>query len=218
MTVITLSAPWQFALPVLCLCHVLLWFVARQLRSYVAHLSGVMACCPQTLALWVMVHAGVMALYCLAPAGIWPRCGALLFCLFIFRLTLTDQLTGLLPREMTVSCLGAGLLFALEQGILPLHLAAATIIWLALMSWRMTGFWFVRREVLGLGDVWMGSALGAWLGLMPALYAVLAGVCGFTVWLTLAGLTHRGGPVGPWLGFSALASMLFTLYQPVVIW
>ncbi len=106
MTVITLSAPWQFALPVLCLCHALLWLVARQLRRYVAHLSGFTACCPQTLALRVMVHAGVMTLYCLAPAEIGQRCGALLFCLFIFRLTLTDQLTGLLPREMTVSCLG----------------------------------------------------------------------------------------------------------------
>lgn len=211
MTVISFSVPWQLGVPVLAGCHLLLWLTASELR---AELGG--RRCPDTVAVWVMSHACLMMVCWMAPSGIWSTSCAMLFCVFIFRLTLVDQLTGLLPREMTVSCLAGGLLYAAGSGALAGHGVAALLIWYVLFAWRRVGYFRNGREMLGLGDVWIGSAMGAWLGFQPALYAIVAGTSAFLVWLCLS---HReGGPMGPWLGGSALLAMILSLYQPEFVW
>lgn len=195
----------------------LLWLVRDELRAGLVRLSGGDASLSSvTETLWIVSHSGVMSLYWLADAGLWPTCCALLFCVFVFRLTLTDQLTGYLPREMTLSFLAAGLLVAGAEGTLLRHASAALIVWSCLMMWRCASYCLTGQETLGLGDVWLGGALGAWLGLLPALYVTAAGAGGFFLWLMLSRRT--GGPMGPWLGYSALGAMLLPLYQTDVMW
>lgn len=213
MTIVSLSVPWQFGLPVLAGCHLMLWFIATGLKP----LLGT-RWCPDTIAIWVMSHACLMMVCWMAQSGVWSICGAMLFCVFIFRLSLVDQLTGLLPRDMTVSCLASGLLYAagIGAGALAGHSFAALLIWCVLFAWRRVGYFRNGREMLGLGDVWIGSAMGAWLGFQSALYAIAAGTSAFLVWLFLS---HReGGPMGPWLGGSALAAMILSLYKPEFVW
>jgi prepilin signal peptidase PulO-like enzyme (type II secretory pathway) len=77
------------------------------------------------------------------------------------------------------------------------------------------GRWRQGRKTLGLGDVWIGSALGAWLGLLPALYAIALGAGGFT-WLSFS--RSAGGPMGPWLGGSAMIAMIVLLFKPELMW
>lgn len=195
----------------------LLWLVRDELRAGLAQLSGEDAChSSMTETLWIVSHTGVMSLYWFAGAGLWPTCCALLFCVFVFRLTLTDQLTGYLPRDMTLSFMAAGLLVAGAEGTLLRHAGAALVVWGCLMMWRCAGYCLTGKETLGLGDVWLGGALGAWLSLLPALYVTVMGAGGFFIWLMLSRRT--GGPMGPWLGYSALGAMLIPLYQTDVMW
>jgi amino acid transporter len=72
-----------------------------------------------------------------------------------------------------------------------------------------------REETLGLGDVWIGSALGAWLGLLPALYAIALGAGGFYLVILFP---QRRGPMGPWLGGSAMIAMIVLLFKPELMW
>ncbi|MBJ9136055.1 prepilin peptidase [Citrobacter farmeri] len=197
------------------LCFVLLMLVRDELRAGLARLNAdVERHASMTENFWIATHTGVMSLYWFAEAGLWPTCTALLFCVFVFRLTLIDQLTGYLPREMTLSFLVAGLLVAGAEGALLRHAGAALTIWICLMIWRLAGYRLAGQETLGMGDVWLGGALGAWLGLLPALYVTAAGAGGFFIWLMLS--RRAGGPMGPWLGYSALGAMLILLYQPVM--
>lgn len=197
----------------------LLWLARDGVRAELVRLTGEDgSASPLAETLWIVFHAWVMSLYWLAEAGLWPTCCALLFCVFVFRLTLTDQLTGYLPREMTVSFLVAGLLVAVAEGTLLRHAGAALALWSLMMAWRQAGHYLAGHETLGMGDVWLAGALGAWLGLLPALYVTASGTGGFFLWLMLS--RRAGGPVGPWLGYSALGAMLVLLYQPVteVMW
>lgn len=197
------------------LCFVLLMLVRDELRAGLARLSADDEChASMTETFWIATHTGMMSLYWFAESGLWPTCTALLFCVFVFRLTLIDQLTGYLPREMTLSFLVAGLLVAGAEGALLRHAGAALTIWSCLMMWRLAGYRLTGQETLGMGDVWLGGALGAWLGLLPALYVTAAGAGGFFIWLMLS--RRAGGPMGPWLGYSALGAMLILLYQPVM--
>lgn len=197
------------------LFFVLLLLVRDELRAELARLSGDderHASVTETF--WIATHTGVMSLYWFAEAGLWPTCTALLFCVFVFRLTLVDQLTGYLPREMTLSFLVAGLLVAGAEGALLRHAGAALTVWSCLMMWRLAGYRLAGQETLGMGDVWLGGALGAWLGLLPALYVTAAGAGGFFIWLMFS--RRAGGPMGPWFGYSALGAMLIPLYQTVM--
>lgn len=197
------------------LFFVLLLLVRDELRAELARLRGDdERHTSVTETFWIATHTGVMSLYWLSEAGLWPTCCALFFGVFVFRLTLTDQLTGYLPREMTLSFLMAGLLVAAADGTLSGHAGAGLIVWFCLMTWRLAGYRLTGRETLGMGDVWLGGALGAWLGLLPALYATAVGAGGFFIWLMLS--RRAGGPMGPWLGYSALGAMLFPLYQTVM--
>lgn len=203
--------PLPFWVLVLAACHFLLWLVAGDINKdrYGRKQNGMVM-------IWVIAHACMMTVCWMAPTGLWLKCSAMLFCVFIFRLSLVDQLTGLLPREMTVSCLTGGLLFAAGIDVFPAHLAAATIIWCVLFAWRTATHWLHDEEMLGLGDVWTGSALGAWLGLMPALYAIALGAGGFYIWLSCS--RSSGGPMGPWLGGSAMLAMVVLLFKPELMW
>ncbi|WGC20687.1 A24 family peptidase [Enterobacter ludwigii] len=190
----------------------LLWLVRDDLRTELARLSGDDEWhSSMTETLWIVTHSGVMSLYWLAEAGLWSTCSALLFCVFVFRLTLIDQLTGYLPREMTLSFLAAGLLVASAEGTLLRHAGSALTVWCCLMLWRLVGYRLAGQETLGMGDVWLGGALGAWLGLLPALYVTAVGAGGFFIWLMLS--RRAGGPMGPWFGYCALGAMLIPLYQ-----
>ncbi|HEY2454470.1 MAG TPA: prepilin peptidase [Scandinavium sp.] len=218
MSVLWFCAPWPFALPAFCIFLLVLWYFAQRLALDIFVVTGIQVQ-PQaaTQALWVMIFSAVMTLCVMSPATTWLQCSALLFCVFIFRLSLSDVLTGFLPRVMTVSCLLAGLCFAAGCAAFVRHLEAAALIASLLWVLRATGRRFASREMLGLGDVWMGSALGGWLG-WPALYAVLSGGALFAVWSILAGRTENGGPLGPWLGGGAIGVLLNMLYQPVLMW
>ena len=152
-------------------------------------------------------------------------------------LTITDVRERILPDEVNFFGLGAGLLFSLfskpidgtalwlanrwfdfpppqmalsfADGVLG-AIAGSGLLWLVAEGYfRLRG-----REGMGLGDVKMMAAIGAFLGLKRTLMTVLAGsLLGSVIGICLIALTKKGRdyelPFGTFLGAGALLVLFF---------
>lgn len=217
--------PWPanacLAVPFFVLSLLILTTMARQVRLYIISdlplPDGAGYSCKSRGT--VVLHSFLLTLIFLSDRG-YTTLGSAAFCLFIFRLSLTDLISGFLPREWTVACLVAGLLYALGQGELPGHVFSALFFWLLFAGVRQTVLLTKGVETLGLGDAWLAAAVMAWLGWDSGLVALGAGMACFVAWHLLPDPERpvKGGPLGPWLGYSALLITLFSLWQPAVVW
>lgn len=119
----------------------------------------------------------------------------------LLALAFIDLDTWLLPNVLTRPLLALGLL-ASAAGLS----AAPSLRWSAYGAGvgfavfglvLVVGRWVFRREALGMGDVWLLAALGAWLGLSALLPVVLfASIQGSIVGLALIAL-GKGQPGPP---------------------
>jgi len=83
----------------------------------------------------------------------------------------------------------------------------AGAIWLV----RIIGFWVLRQEAMGFGDVVLMGMIGSVIGWQPVMVVfflapMLAVVAAAAAWLTRR---HREIPYGPWLSIAALLLLLF---------
>lgn len=227
MTLLTLSMPWQFAAGLFPLFLLLLCLMAARIRTGLGlSLSPSVTVnqeATEAAVCWLFATAATLAM--LSPLS--ARLPAFFFILFLFRLTLTDALTGLLPRSVTVSCLMAGLMASLwrplsqapESALSALlsHLAAAITMLAITSGLRYLSLLKGGRENPAMGDVWMSGAVCAWLG-FSGYHAVGIGVLLFTLWQLQSRRAPEGGPFGPWLAAGAVIVTLFQLYQPLITW
>jgi leader peptidase (prepilin peptidase) / N-methyltransferase len=108
----------------------------------------------------------------------------------LLALTFIDVDTWTLPHVITIPLLAAGILLSAlhvtHAGTLPNSLAGAAAGWLGFAAVAFLGERLLKKEALGFGDVWLLSAIGAWLGL-PALLPVvlLASLQGTVVGIAL---------------------------------
>nr|WP_312026217.1 A24 family peptidase [Yersinia enterocolitica] len=138
-----------------------------------------------------------------------PLLAALLLSWTLIALTMIDIDHLLLPDNLTLPLLWAGLLFHLFDDTLPLSDAVIGAVSGYLILWSLYwAFWWVtRREVLGYGDFKLLAALGAWLGWMalPSLL-LTASLTGIAFALIFRLLRKRplntALPFGPFLAFS----------------
>lgn len=142
--------------------------------------------------------------------------GALVFVWALLALTVIDIDTQLLPDDITLPLLWAGLVFNLTGTFAPLPEAvigaAAGYMSLWLVYWLFkiaTG-----KEGMGFGDFKLLAAIGAWVGwkLLP-LVILLSSLVGALVGVALI-LTRRHGratpiPFGPYLAAAGLIAMLW---------
>lgn len=222
MTLLTLSMPWPTLIIIFPLCICIFSAMASLVRLYLMSSNNGRE--------WVKVFstpappgitwlfAAAAACMIMSPAPALERLMAVLFGLFLFRMTLNDAMTGFLPREMTVSCLIAGLVSALAVPAFWGHLFSAATALAVFAVWRYATFRMHGRECLGLGDVWLAGAVAAWLGGPEGLSALLAGVIFFVLWQLLVRRVSEGGPMGPWLCTGAILVTLTRLYQPLITW
>ncbi|EKN4036021.1 prepilin peptidase [Yersinia enterocolitica] len=222
MTIITLALPWLFAPPLFLLALRLLEPITRQVSLFLNshHFSSTFRQQSATLLRYQWLHAAVMTVMAVAPfeGQIFSNMTSVLFVPFIYRLSLTDRLSGWLPQEFTWSCLAAGLFTALGNGEFLSQCMTAIALLLLCGSVRIISGHYTKRELLGLGDVWFTAALGAWLGWPLALLAIGVGLCGFILWHLMSGDVETGGPLGPWLGHAALLAMIVKVYDPLLMW
>jgi leader peptidase (prepilin peptidase)/N-methyltransferase len=186
----------------------------------------------------VELLTGILFLACYLVFG--PSVEALKWAVFsalLVVLTITDLRERILPDEVNFFGLGAGLLFSFFT--VPLD---GTALWIATrwfdfppprmalsfadallgavagsgLLWLVAeGYFRIRgREGMGLGDVKMMAAVGAFLGLKRTMMTVLAGsLLGSVIGILLISISKKGRdyelPFGTFLGAGALLVVFF---------
>jgi leader peptidase (prepilin peptidase)/N-methyltransferase len=131
-------------------------------------------------------------------------------------LTFIDFDTQLLPDDITLPLLWAGLLYNLEGGFTDIQSAVIGAAAGYLILWSV--YWLFKlvtgKEGMGYGDFKLLAAIGAWFGwkLLPAVI-LLSSVVGSVIGIALVILAKRGRdipmPFGPYLALGGIAALFF---------
>ncbi len=161
--------------------------------------------------------SGIVCAYAAWHFGFgWTAAGALLLVWALLALTAIDIDTQLLPDDITLPLLWAGLLFNLFGVFANLSSAVlgAVIGYLALWS----VYWLFKlvtgKEGMGYGDFKLLAALGAWLGWqMLPLIILLSSLVGAVVGIILIVALKHGRnipiPFGPYLAGGGLIALFW---------
>ena len=200
--------------------HAIRWYQNIPVLSYLA-LRGRCAGCARRISLrYPLVELITAALFafCAWRWGVTPT-GAVwcLFCAVIVALAAIDWDTTLLPDDLTLPLLWAGLLAAaLQWTDVPLFSAVMGAAAGYLSLWSV--YWGFKlatgKEGMGYGDFKLFAALGAWFGwqaLVPIILmaSVIGAIVGIAMKLT-SGLREGGYvPFGPFLAGAGLTALVF---------
>ena len=165
----------------------------------------------------VEIAAAAIAAYAAWRFGLSAAAaGALLFGWSMLALAVIDLDTQLLPDDITLPLLWAGLLFNLERVFVPLPTAVIGAVAGYLALWLV--YWAFKlatgKEGMGYGDFKLLAALGAWLGAefllaIVLLSSVVGAVIGIIL-LVVGKLAHRHIPMpfGPYLAGAGLLCLV----------
>jgi len=146
----------------------------------------------------------------------WTAAGALLLIWTLLALTAIDFDTQLLPDDITLPLLWAGLLFNLSGTFTDLHSAVLGAVFGYLVLWGV--YWIFKlvtgKEGMGYGDFKLLAALGAWLGWqMLPLIILLSSLVGAAIGITLIVAVKHGRnipiPFGPYLAGGGLIALFW---------
>ncbi len=200
--------------------HPIRWYENVPVLSYL-FLRGQCSACNTRISLrypLVELASGALFAYCAWRWGagrsalLWSG-----FAATLLTLALIDWDTTLLPDDMTLPLLWAGLIAAALQWItvpLPVALWGAVAgylsLWLVYWAFKLA----TGKEGMGFGDFKLFAALGAWFG-WPALVPIIlmASVIGAIVGIAMkfSSTLRDGGyvPFGPFLAGAGLTAMIF---------
>jgi len=154
------------------------------------------------------------AIYRFGPT--WQGIAACAFLWTLLALTFIDFDTQLLPDDLTLPLLWAGLVANLFELFVPLRTAVIGAVAGYLALWLV--YWIFKlvrgKEGMGYGDFKLLAALGAWLGwAMLPLIVLLASVVGAVIGLALIVFKGRDHNVplafGPYLAIAGAIALFF---------
>lgn len=146
----------------------------------------------------------------------WQAAGALLFIWCIIALTFIDFDTHLLPDNITLPLIWAGLLANLGAIFVDLQSAVVGAAAGYLSLWSV--YWLFKiatgKEGMGFGDFKLLAAIGGWLGWqMLPLVVLLSSLFGAVVGVTIIVLAKQGRnvpiPFGPYLAAAAVVALFW---------
>ena len=200
--------------------HQIRWYENIPVVSWLA-LRGKCSACRKPISVRypvVEVVTGALFLFCVARWGATPA--GLMWCGFsaaIVALAMIDWDTTLLPDDITLPLLWAGLIgAALRWTGVPLTqavwgaVAGYMSLWLVYQGFKL----LTGKEGMGFGDFKLFAALGVWFGptaLVPIILmaSVIGAIVGITMKFT-SGLRESGHvPFGPFLATAGLTAMVF---------
>jgi leader peptidase (prepilin peptidase)/N-methyltransferase len=197
--------------------HAIAWHEKIPLASWLWLRARCSACRAPISARYPLVELSTAALFGLAGWHFGAQPVALLWCFFcavLVALAGIDWDTTLLPDNLTLPLLWAGLVSAALGWTIPL----VDAVWGAaagyLSLWSV--YWLFKlttgKEGMGFGDFKLLGALGAWLGwkmILPILLAasVIGAIVGIGMKLSSALREGRYVPFGPFLAGAGLAVM-----------
>jgi len=142
--------------------------------------------------------------------------GTLLFVYLLIAMTYIDYDTKLLPDDLTLPLLWAGLLINVNGTFVPLQDAVIGAAAGYLVLWAV--YWLFKlatgKEGMGYGDFKLLAALGAWMGwaMLPTI-VLLSSVVGALVGIGLIVFAKRGRdnpiPFGPYLAAAGLIALVW---------
>lgn len=146
----------------------------------------------------------------------WPGLASLLFAYLLIALTFIDFDTQLLPDDLTLPLLWAGLLINLNGVFVPLHdavigaAAGYLALWLVYKGFKLA----TGKEGMGYGDFKLLAALGAWLGwtALPSvilLSSALGAVIGIGLIVFAKRDREQAIPFGPYLALAGLITLVY---------
>ena len=175
----------------------------------------------------VELLGGLLAAYAIYRFGAtWKGAGACVLLWTLLALTMIDADTQLLPDDMTLPLVWAGLIANLWGTFVPLSSAVIGAVAGYLSLW--TVYWLFKlirgKEGMGYGDFKLLAALGAWLGwqMLPLIVlrsSVVGAVIGIVL-IVVKGRDHNVPiPFGPYLAIAGMIAMfwgpeLVKLYLP----
>lgn len=194
------------------------WTQNIPLVSYLVLRGRCAACGARISPRYPLIELGCALLFGLVGRQVGAQPVALLWCGFVavlLALAAIDWDTTLLPDDLTLPLLWAGIVAAALGWTLPL----ATAVWGAVAGYLSlwTVYWLFKlatgKEGMGHGDFKLLAALGAWLGASMIVPVVLAAsVIGAVVGIAMKlGDTLREGryvPFGPFLAGAGIVVML----------
>ncbi len=146
----------------------------------------------------------------------WAGIATLGFSYALIAMTCIDYDTQLLPDDLTLPLLWAGLLLNINATFVPLQDAVIGAAAGYLVLWAI--YWLFKlatgKEGMGYGDFKLLAALGAWMGwkALPAI-VLMSSVVGAVVGITLMVVVKRARdnpiPFGPYLAAAGLIVMLW---------
>jgi leader peptidase (prepilin peptidase)/N-methyltransferase len=143
----------------------------------------------------------------------WTLAAAMFVIAVLVALTFIDFDTQLLPDQLTIPLMWAGLAASLPAGRAPEALIGAIAGYLSLWSVYWAFKLATGKEGMGYGDFKLLAALGAWLGWQALVPIVLiASVAGAVAGLALMARGNgRDTPIafGPWLAIAGWAVMMW---------
>lgn len=200
--------------------HQIKWYENIPVLSYL-FLQAKCSACKTPISLrypTIELVTGSLFFYCIWRWGLTPTglawCG---FSATLLSLSMIDWDTTLLPDDMTLPLLWAGLLIAALK-VTNVSLESAT--WGAAVGyfslWLI--YWVFKlitgKEGMGYGDFKLFAALGAWFGweaLIPII--LMASILGAVIGIALkfSSNLREGGyiPFGPFLGLAGFSAMFF---------
>lgn len=142
--------------------------------------------------------------------------GTLLFVYLLIAMTYIDYDTKLLPDDLTLPLLWAGLLININGTFVPLRDAVIGAAAGYLVLWGVYHLFklVTGKEGMGYGDFKLLAALGAWLGwaMLPTII-LLSSVVGAVVGISLIVFAKRGRdnpiPFGPYLAAAGLIALVW---------
>lgn len=201
--------------------HVLRWHENIPLVSHLVLLRGRCSSCGAAIGpRYPLVEAltGALFAWCVHTWGLTPTAGVWCgFCAALVALAFIDWDTTLLPDDITLPLLWAGLIAsALQWTSVPLThalwgaVAGYTSLWAIYWVFKL----LTGKEGMGYGDFKLFAALGAWFGwagLLPII--LMASVIGAAVGIAMkfsSGLREGGYvPFGPFLVGAGFTAMVF---------
>jgi leader peptidase (prepilin peptidase) / N-methyltransferase len=200
--------------------HQIQWYENIPVLSYL-FLQGKCSACKTPISLrypMIELLIGALFFYCIWRWGLTPTgmawCG---FSATLLALSMIDWDTTLLPDDMTLPLLWAGLLLA-ALNVTKVSLESATwggaigyfSLWLIYWIFKL----ITGKEGMGYGDFKLFAALGAWFGWQALIPIILmASVVGAAVGIALkfSSNLRAGGyiPFGPFLGLAGFSAMFF---------
>ena len=200
--------------------HQIQWYENIPVLSYL-FLRGKCSACKTPISVrypTIELVTGALFSYCIWRWGLTPTglawCG---FSTTLLSLSMIDWDTTLLPDDMTLPLLWAGLLLAALK-VTNISLESATwgaaagyfSLWLIYWIFKLV----TGKEGMGYGDFKLFAALGAWFGWQALIPIILmASVIGAVIGVALkfSSKLREGGyiPFGPFLGLAGFSAMFF---------